>query len=232
MGKPTSPQTVILKNKFYPKGLREIDVWFYYQSVKRELIAENVGLQMMVYIMTDLNKPVIRRKGAGGKPIYLDNKSYDNVVTGRTISFHSSMNPTTRYGIIDVDIHPNDGFRWAKQATLATYDYVMDKMPVVRGASIVYTGKTSFHVVCNFNQKMKIDTMRFMLQKFLRNFELARVYTIEQKRRRGVPNLDLSPNKVRGNFITLNSLSILGLKCMEVPYNKLNSFDPRMARIK
>ena len=136
MGKPTSPQTVILKNKFYPKGLREIDVWFYYQSVKRELIAENVGLQMMVYIMTDLNKPVIRRKGAGGKPIYLDNKSYDNVVTGRTISFHSSMNPTTRYGIIDVDIHPNDGFRWAKQATLATYDYVMDKMAFIRSAKI------------------------------------------------------------------------------------------------
>jgi hypothetical protein len=232
MGKPTRPEVVILKNKFYPQGLREIDVWNYYQSVKRKLIAENVGLQMMVYIMTDLNKPVIRRKMASGKPIYLDHKSYDNVVTGRTISFHASMNPQTRWGIIDVDVHESDGFAWARQATLATYDYVMDKIPFIRTARIQYTGKASFHISCDFGKTMRADAIRFMLERFLRQSPLAKAYTINEKKSRpGVPNLDLNRNAFRANHISLYSLSTWGLKCMEVGYNQIMNFDPRKARI-
>jgi hypothetical protein len=70
MGKPANPTTVILKNKFYSQGLREVDVWMYYHQVKRQLIAENVGLQMMVYIMVEKNRPIIRRYSADNKPIY------------------------------------------------------------------------------------------------------------------------------------------------------------------
>lgn len=232
MGEPKSPQTIILKNKFYPQGLREIDIWNYYQSVKRELISENVGLQMMVYIMVELNKPVIRRKGIGGKPIYLDNKNYDEIVTGRTISFHASMNPHTRWGIIDVDVHESDGFKWARQATLATYDYVMEKMPFIRSARIQYTGKTSFHISCDFGKTMRADTLRFMLDKFLRQSPLAKVYTINAKKSSpGVPNLDLNRVAFRANHISLYSLSVWGLKSMVVGYNQLMNFDPRKAKI-
>jgi hypothetical protein len=232
MAYPQNPETIILKNKFYPKGLKELDIWNYYQSVKGPMLNATRNRDLMFAIMTDLNKPVLRRKGAGGKYIRLTPQNYDQMITGRTVAIYSSMNMYEQTGIIDIDIDPRDGFRWAKQAASATYDFVLDKMPIVNTASILFTGKTSFHIVCNFKQKMKIDTMRFMLQKFLRNSDLARVYTIEAKRRPGVPNLDLSPNKIKGNFITKNSLSILGLKCMEVPYNKLSSFDPNMARLK
>ncbi len=232
MSKPKNPQVVVLKNKFYPQGLREIDVWDYYQSVKRELISRNIGLQMMVYIMTDLNKPVIRRRAAGGKPIYLDQKNYDTVVTGRTLSFHASMNPQTRYGIIDVDVHPSDGFQWARQATLATYDYVMDKLPIIKTANIQYTGKGSFHIVCDLGRVTRADTIRFMLEKFLRQSPLAKAYTINEKKSYpGVPNLDLNRNAFRANHISLHSLSVWGLKSMEVGYNQLMNFDPRKAKI-
>ena len=96
----------------------------------------------------------------------------------------------------------------------------MDKMPVVRTAEIRYTGKTSFHIVCDFGRKMKVDAIRFLLQKFLRESPLARVYTVAGKRRAGVPNLDLAPNKIRGTYITKHSLSVWGLKCMEVKYSE------------
>lgn len=231
MAYPQNPETIILKNKYYPRGLREIDIWNYYQSVKGPILNDTRNRDLMFAIMTDVNKPVLRRKGSQGKYIRLTPQNYDTIITGRTVAIYSSMNMYEQTGIIDIDISPSDGFRWAKKATGDTFDYVMDKMPLVRTARIVFTGKTSFHIVCQFNQKMKVDTMRFMIQKFLRSSELARVYTVEAKRRPGIPNLDLSPNKIRGNFITLNSLSIIGLKCMEVPYNKLASFDPKMARI-
>jgi hypothetical protein len=107
----------------------------------------------------------------------------------------------------------------------------MDKMPIVRTATIRFTGKSSFHVVCDFGKRLKIDVVRFMFDKFLRQSDLAKVYQIGGKRTRGIPNLDFAPDKFRGNFITLNSLSILGLRCMEVSFSQLQSFNPNKARI-
>ena len=232
MSYPQNPETIVLKNQYYPQGLREIDIWNYYQSAKTSLLTTTKNRDVAFIIMVDVNKPVWRKKGKGQNYIRLTPQNYDETITGRTVAVYSTMGMYEQTGIIDIDIDPRDGFRWAKDTTKNVFDYVMDKMPLVSTASILFTGKTSFHIVCQFNQKMKIDTMRFMLQKFLRNSELSKVYTIEAKRRPGIPNLDLSPNKINGNYITKDSLSILGLRCMEVPYTKLNSFDPRMARIK
>lgn len=232
MSYPQHPDTIILKNKYYPQGIKEIDVWNYYQKVKPLLLKETINRDLMIEIMVDVNKPIIRRKGEDGKVLRLTPKNYDNIIGGRTVAIHSAMTSYETFGIIDIDISPGDGFAWARKAALDVYDFVMDKVPIVTTASIKFTGKTSFHIVCEFGRKMKIDSIRFLLEKFLRQSDLAKVYTIEAKRRPGVPNLDLSPNKYRGNFITLNSLSILGLKCMEVPYTSLMSFDPRNARFK
>jgi len=232
MGYPANPKTIIVKNNYYPSGLTELDVWNYYNNIRGKFLQSTKNRDLTALIMTDVNTPVIRRKNRGGKLIRLTPQNYDEVITGRTIGFYSAMTSTETFGIIDIDVDPRDDFRWAKKVTADVYDYVMDKMPIVRTASIVFTGKTSFHVICNFGKQMKIDSTRFLMKRLLQGSELAKAYTIEAKRRPGVPNLDLSPNKIRGNYITLHSLSIVGLKCMEVSYSQLNSFNPRHARIK
>lgn len=231
MGYPKNPKTVIVKNRFYPQGLTELDIWNYYDSVRGAFLQSTKNRDLTALIMTDVNKPVMRRN-VSGRTIRLTPQNYDQVITGRTIGFYSAMTSTEQFGIIDIDVDPRDDFRWAKKVTTDVFDYVMDKMPIVRTASIRFTGKGSFHIICDFGRRIKIDTIRFMLGKFLRNSDLAKAYTIEAKRRPGVPNLDLSPNKIRGNFITLHSLSLIGLKCMDIQYTQLNSFDPRHARIK
>ena len=222
----------MIQNRFCPQGVTEIDVWNHYQKEKTFLLNETKNRDIMFAIMVEKNKPVLRRRGAGGAYIRLNPANYDTMITGRTVALYSTMGPYEEFGIIDIDIDKTDGFRWAKDAASNVYTYVMDKMPIVNSAQIRFTGKQSFHIKCQFNRKMKIDTIRFLLGKFLRESDLARVYTIEQKRRPGVPNLDLSPNKIKGNYITLNSLSVWGLKCMEVPFQNLGRFDPRQARIK
>lgn len=232
MSYPQHPDTIILKNKYYPQGLREIDIWNYYQKIKPLILKETMNRDLMFEIMVDVNKPIIRRKGSKGKYIRLTPKNYDEMITGRTIAIHSAMGSYEKFGIIDIDISPTDGFAWARKTTLDVYDFVMDKVPIITTATIKFTGKTSFHIICEFGRKMKIDSIRFLLEKFLRQSDLAKIYTIEAKRRPGVPNLDLAPNKYRGNYIILNSLSILGLKCMEVPYMSLMRFDPSKARIR
>jgi hypothetical protein len=230
MGYPKNPETIILKNKYYPNGLKEIDIWNYYQRVKVPLLKQLQNRNVMISIMVEKNKPIIRRK-MNNKPIRLTPKNYDQIVTGRTIAFYPEMTGYEEFGIIDIDITEWDGFTWAKKAAIDVYTYVMDKIPFIKSSSIRFTGKTSFHIICNFGRKMKIDTIRFLLQKFLSDSKLAKVYTIQQKRTPGIPNLDLSPNKYRGNYIALHSLSTLGLKCMEVPYNRIQGFQPEKARI-
>jgi hypothetical protein len=228
---PKNPNTIVIKNKFYPAGLREIDIWNYYQKVKRDLLKETFNRDLMFFIMTDVNKPIIRRRMKSGRPIRMDAKNYDTIISGRSVSIHSAMGNIEEIGVIDIDIDPRDGFRWAQKATSEVYNFVMNDMPVISTAKIKFTGKTSFHIVCNFGRKNRIDAIRFLLQKFLRDSDLTRRYSVAGPRRLGVPNLDLSVNKIRGNFITLHSLSVIGLRCMEISYNNLMRFDPLKARI-
>ena len=79
---------------------------------------------------------------------------------------------------------------------------------------------------------MNIDTIRTILKKLLSNSRLAKDYTIAGRKTPGTPNLDLAPNKFRGGFITLNSLSVTGLRCMEVPFKDLFGFRRENAKIK
>jgi len=231
MSYPENPETIVVRNKFYPKGLREIDVWNHYQKVKRQLLIETKNLDLMFVIMTNVNTAVMVRKYKG-KNIRLTPQNYDEIITGRSVSIHNSMGSISSYGIIDIDVDPRDNFRWAIKATKDTYDFVMDKMPIVKKAKMRFTGKSSFHIFCDFERSMKVDVMRFLLQKFLVDSELSRVYQIGGKRKSGVPNLDLGRNCLRCNHIAVHALSIWGLQCMEVPYMRIDRFNPREAIVR
>ena len=227
---PSNPDTIVVRNEYYQRGLREIEVWNYYQSVKSHIMKELVNRESAVVIMADINKTVIRKK-LSGDYIKFTPANYYDIITGRTISIFPSMKMSEKFFIIDVDIDPYDGFKWAKKVTLDTYDFIMDNIPIVRSVKIRFTGKTSFHLVCEFNRLMKVDTTRFLMRKFLLESPLAKAYSVGGKRRAGIPNLDLNRNCFRCNYIALHSLSIIGLRCMEVPYSDINSFNPRMAKI-
>ena len=38
MAEPVNPDSILVKNSYYPKGLTEKQCWDYYQSVKYDLI--------------------------------------------------------------------------------------------------------------------------------------------------------------------------------------------------
>jgi len=226
---PKNPDTIIIKNVFYPKGLREIDVWNYYQKEKSRILKETSGRDLMLAIMVDVNKPVLLRKGSQTKFIRLNPSNYDEVMHGRVITVYSTMKRTDDIAIIDIDC---DNFRKAKIAALKTFEFVMQSIPILRTADLRFTGKEGFHIFCTLGRKYNIDSIRLLLKKFLTESNLTIEYDVEQKRRSGIPNLDLSPNKMRGAFITLHSLSIVGLRCAEVSHRSILSFNPLSSLIK
>lgn len=223
MTAPQNPNTIVIKNKFYPNGLTEGDIWNYYQKYKSPILKEVAGRYLVVFIMVDVNKEVVRRKTKDGKYVLLNNSNYDNIVTGRTVSFHSTMAIYEDFGIVDIDC---DDFNLAKEAAIDVHNKLLR---ISKDIQIRFTGKTAFHVICGFNRKIKIGVIRDMLRNELQSLTQ---YTMAQKRTKGIPNLDLAPNKFNGAYITLNSLSIWGLRCIEVDYKNLSSFRPSKALIK
>ena len=228
MGYPKNPETTVALNKYYPRGLTELDVWNYYQSVKRDLLKEVRGRDLFFTIVTDKGA-VILRKGKTTRFLRLNESNYDELITGRTISIHSTMRRHDDVAIIDID---SDDLRKARICASEVYEFALRKLVFINQAHIRFTGKTSFHIVCNLGKKMKIDAVRFLIKQALTESDLNKKYTIESKRHRGIPNLDLAPNKFRGGFITLHSLSVFGLRCMVVDPNKILGFDPIYAKIK
>lgn len=223
---PKNPETIVIKNNFYPKGLKEIDIWNYYQKNKNLILNETKLRQILFFIAIDINKFIISRKYKG-EPIYLNMSTFDKFITGRTISIHSTMTSINSYGIIDIDI---DDFKIAKEATTDVY-YEMLKCKFVDSLKIKYTGKDSFHIICYFKRKLKMEFAKELLKEYLKNNDALKDYDVLGKRKKGVVNLDLSPNKIKGSYITLGSLSILGLKAMEIDLKNLKYFKKEKAKI-
>jgi len=229
MSYPKHPDSIIIKNSFYPSGLKEIDVWDYYQTFKTEILEQVSGRDLFFVILVDLNKPIVVRAGRGTRFVRLTSSNYNTMITGRTISIHSTMKRMEDIAIVDID---SDDFKKAKEACLDCYDFLKTRKTIIDNISIRFTGKESFHILCNLRKKYNIDIIRETFKKVLEESPLSKKYTISHKRSPGIPNLDLAPNKFRGGFITLFSLSEIGLKCMEVEYKNLRSFTQKMASIK
>jgi hypothetical protein len=138
------------------------------------------------------------------------------------------MQNNENFGIVDVD---SNDFRKSKNATADVYDY-LKSLREFKNLEIRYTGKEGFHIVCFMNQKKHIDEIRNLLKEHLNN-KFKGKYEIAYHKKLGAQvNLDLSSNKYRGGFITLGSLSVLGLRCMKISRGKLPSFRKDDAKIK
>lgn len=226
MSIPQHPDEIMVKNQFYPEGLREIDIWNYYQKYKSLILKETLGRELIIFFSTDINKTIVVRKYKD-KLIRLTPSNYDTIISGRTLSLHCGIHRVENFGIIDLD---TDDFDMAKEAVLDVYP-VMERAPFIDNVRVRFTGKTSFHIVLDFKRPLIIDRAKILIKNFLDESPLSDKYDIEYKRRKGVVNLDLAPNKYRGGYITLGSLSVLGLRCMEIPLRSVSGFRKESATV-
>lgn len=227
MSIPTNPETVIIKNIMYPDGLTEGDVWNYYMRYKGIILTNTRGRDLMVAIMVNVNRPILRRKASIDTPIRLTNSNYSTLLTGRTVSIYSTIKAYEDFVVVDIDTEEWDK---AINVTQVVYD-IMRKANFVTSVKILYTGKNSFHLHCKISNKLPINTINSITKEHLRQNQNQTMFTLLHKRSPNLPNIDLSPNKYKGAFITEGSLSIWGLKCMEIPINQLKSFKMWKAKI-
>lgn len=227
MSYPKNPDTIVLKNEYYPKGLREIDIWNYYQKVKIPLLKETLGKSLIVFFAIDVNKLIVLRKNKQGGLIRLNMRNYDSLVSGRSISFHNVMNKYSPYGVVDID---TDDFDIAKKLTSDLNDF-FEKQKFVYDTKIIYTGKDSFHIRVYFHGEYPIDYIKEKISNSLDQFDTPIAFSIKARREKSIPNLDLQRNIYNAGFIALNSLSVDGLKCLEVGPRQIKWFRKETAKI-
>lgn len=222
---PSDPDEIILKNEFYPNGLTHASIYNYYLFNKSKILQEVKGRELIFFFLSNLNKIVVKRRTPLGY-YKLTSSNYDSVLSGRTISIHSTMNNTEKFGIVDID-----GYDWSQNKIAAFKIYSWLNELSFKNISLIYTGKTSFHIRVNFDKIYTIDDIKKHLEFSLKVSKKFN-YPISYKRLNNTPNIDLSSNKLRGGFITLYSLSILGLKCMQIDPKFIMKFEKIDARIK
>lgn len=222
-----NPDTILIQNEYYPKGLTELDINNYYHSIKNKLIYEVQDREVMLFIGTDINKTIVRRHDKNDDYINIHKNNFDQIIHGRVISIISTMNRIESFGVIDIDYHD---FKICKDVVLNISEY-LKTLTIIDQIRIRFTGKTSFHIIVYFKAKKEINQIRSYLNEILSN-KFKDMYDISYKRSGTTPNLDLSPNKFKGGFITQYSISTIGLRCMEIPLRQISSFDKHFAKIK
>jgi len=227
MSYPKNPNQIVIQNEFYPHGLTEKDIWDYYEKNKPLILKNIIGRNIMFFIATDINKTVVKRK-INESPIRLNYSNFNEIITGRTISIHSEMGMIENFGIVDVDV---DDFHKAKLATLEVY-HILNQYKLFTDVKIRYTGKTSFHVIVYFKRKVEVSYIKNMLEQYIKETPLINKFTMKHKRDIKTPNLDLYRNVYRAAFISEGSLSVDGLRCIEVNPRYLRTFRKELARIK
>ena len=141
-----NPGTILIKNKFYPSGLTENDIYQYYLQNKKNILDSLNSRDVMLFLQTDKGI-IVKRKDKQGSHFRLNNNNYNDLIHGRVLSIHSTMNHNEDIAIVDIDI---DNFRLAKSATGVVFDY-LKKSESFKSIKIRYTGKESFHIFIKFH---------------------------------------------------------------------------------
>lgn len=229
--KPSNPLNILIKNQFYPKGLTEIELYNFWQKQK-DIILKNTSSEVFFFFSNKLNESVIKRHNTSDNFIKLNSINYDKLITSHIVGIISTMDKRSKFGIVDIDspkideISSSSEFNEIKQATQKVFDYFSK----FNKCQIYYTGKNGFHVYVYFDRSMSPDQIKsYLTNRINENKDLLLDYTFQSKRTDSKINLDLSPNKKSGGYITPGSINKIGLICTNV--KNLQSFNREDCKI-
>lgn len=225
MSKPSNPFEVVIKNRFYPKGLNELSIYDYWLSKKTEIVSQLQGKRVMFYLAAENKKNIVLRYERGTQnPQYLNDADYAKKITGRTVGILELFDEKSNFGVIDIDspieessISSDKNFENVKKITAEIYDFISK----FHKTQIVFTGKNGFHIRCQMHTKMRMEQIKKVLREQLEDSEFK---SLLSGRNNSSPNVDLSPNMRNGAIIVPLSLNKIGIPAVELQRKELINF--------
>ena len=222
---PSHPEDTVIKNKFYPTGLREVQIYNYYLSVKNALLEWINDHRVAFLLRLDESRTVLIRNQRG-KPIHLTKSNFEDLITGRTNCIYVTQDELTDHWVIDIDVGSNLGMTQCKKV----HDILLHKLDMknidslgIKNYESILTSPKGIHIIGYLNHASNIDLLRDSLK-----IELQRIcnevnpkskikFTTDVKGRpANTINFDLSSMHPNSLHIAKYSLTKEGLICGDV----------------
>jgi len=232
---PDHPDDIVISSKERLTGgpnINEIDVWSYYNGIKKDIIKRLKDHNLFIVIKSD-SKPIYIRHPYDKKTefIRINNiDDFDEYHSGRTVEYHITMPSRCPYYIVDFDGIPGDKFEKTKKVAGEVADRMKENTDVKK-VEIRYTGKRGFHILGWLKKPINIDIARNNLKEWLREkFGDHKDVIIAETAKDGKGALGVAPMKLNGGHVAKHSMRITGLCCVEVDRGSLNKFNRESAR--
>lgn len=215
--RPENPQSIIIKNEFYPSGLTEGKVFDHYIKYKKQILDEVGNRNLVFFIVPNINDIVIRRK-INNKPIKINSQNYETIFTGRTLSIAVEMDDNTDLIVIDID--PGPGTKEVQLKNTVTELLNSSLKNISKKERVISTAR-SYHVYFYLKKSMNIETANQVCKKML-SADFYDKYDFG-----GLPpkgnniKLDLAVTRNKGSRVVPYSLCRNGLMSMDVTKNYL-----------
>ena len=214
MGYPDNPNTIVIKNKYYPRGLTELQIWKHYNKYKNDIISFINGRPVILFVFIDINKWIVRRKKENNF-FTLNKNNFDFIINGRTVSISVEQLRNIDYFCIDIDAGQNVNEKYKKLCVQDIVGYLSTNS-IVNDIRVFCSAK-SYHIHGILKQRMNIDTVRSVLSTEM-SLLFADKFLINERNSLGDDNIniDLSPIYYRGSHPVPFSLSKNGLVYMDI----------------
>lgn len=219
---PENPNDIVFKNKFYPLGLTENDIWQHWLKYKSQILEWVDGRYVAFFIRVESNKLIMKRK-INGIPIRLNENNYEKILTGRTNVLYVEQPQLSKTIVLDIDPGKNHTRQHAisiikniKLLFRRNYDQVIDSY------EILTSGEKGIHILAKLKSPRNLTILKTEVlnvfstpegRKFLRDDIV--VDDKVSKEKNPYMNIDLSSMNNRGLHICKNSLTKEGLLCTD-----------------
>lgn len=210
---PKHPDDIVVRNEFYPSGLKEIDIYNYYISVKKQIL-NWIGNRNVAFLLKIDGSDILKRN-INSKSIKLTNSNYNDLINGRTNIIYVEQKKQTNYYIIDIDCGENLNIHHAKSAL----NFLIEQLDIKKYEALFSSSK-GIHLIVP-TEASNINTLRKNLEIELNTiikYNKSKIkYLVNQKgRKENTINFDLSSMHESGLHISKYSLTKEFLICNEV----------------
>jgi len=215
---PDNPNQIVLKNKYYPSGLREIDIYNHYLNYEDKLLKWIDNRYVGFFI--NVNGQRIMKRRINNKPITLTKENFKDLITGRTNTIFVEHPTQTNYYVIDVDPGKNISRDTTIEIIADIHNHLFLRLLTYK-KEILITSSTGFHIIGTIPNKKNINHIRKLIEDMLNFIVKSKKYTskvlVNKKGRDpNTINLDLTPMYEKSLHISKFSLTKDGLICDDI----------------
>jgi len=188
---PKHPDTVLIKNKFYPTGITEQQVYEYYMEVKDKLL-DWIGTRYASFFLRMENGSMIVLRRKNENYFKLTKNNYEEVITGRTNIVLVQHPGITNYFIVDIDPGKDLGRTEALEASNFAYENLRKEFDVKQWEMLT-TSERGIHVIGYMSEQFNINILRTKVKDILTKNITKEKYIVDIKGRpSGYVNFDLT----------------------------------------